>query len=220
MGKMTEIRKRDQESGRLSLRDGVTVVLFLPTPMDQAAGPILAAFNEYLAMIPSGVLRWGAVGASTSSWKAVAKNTFDRCRAQLKREAVRKRRLTAFDLVDGETGGDAPGYGVKVLGNQGDPDFPLEKCLFRVCFPTEVLEDVELFVRHVKQLAAGLPFVSGYASPALQWAELDQDEALKQARALTRRYPGYDIERNQSGRIRIGTKVRGRGGSRSSGRTW
>jgi hypothetical protein len=207
----TAIWKKDPESGTVYLREGVTMAFFLPTPIAEVAGPILAAFEEYLKMIPAGVLRWASVGAGSEEWKPVEKKTIDRCRSQLKGEGTRKRSLTSFELADGDNGGDAPGFGIMVIGNPLDPDLPDEKSLLQMYFPSEVAaeEQAEDFVNNLRKLATLLPYVSGYASPGLHWAELHKAQALIEARAIARRHPGYDVQDNAIGRSDINLKVRG-----------
>lgn len=211
MAARAEILKKDRDSGLVYLREGVTAAFFLPTPMDACAVELQAAFEAYLAMVPPGALKWAAVGSGSEEWKPVAKNTFDRCRAQLKPEAVRKRPITSFELTDGDQGGQAPGYGLLVIGNPFDPEVPDEKSLLQAHFPAEVLADAnrEAFVSQVRELAALLPFVSGYVSPGLHWAEIFKAQALKQARAVTRRHPGFDVQDNARARTYLGTHVRG-----------
>src|SRR5215831_5679146 len=130
--KKDEIRKKDRESGTLYLRDGVTLAFFFPMPFDKVVGSVLKVFEEYLRMIPSDALKWASVGATSEEWRPIAKTTIDRCRAQLAPEAVRKRQLTAFELTDGDSAGDAPAYGFKVVGNPYDPDLPDEANLVQM----------------------------------------------------------------------------------------
>jgi len=209
--KKDEIRKKDRESGTLYLRDGVTLAFFLPMPFDRVTGAVLKVFEEYLRMIPSDAFKWASVGATSEEWRPIAKTTIDRCRAQLTPEAARKRQLTAFELADGDSAGDAPGYGFKVVGNPYDPDLPDEANLVQMYFPTEVIEAsrVELFVENARRLAAFLPYISGYGSPGLHWSELYATEAFTQARALVKRHHGYDVQHNEVGRSDIDSKVRG-----------
>lgn len=206
-----KILKKDPRTGRIYLRDGITVAFFLPTPMHEIVGPLLAAFEEYLKMVPEDALRWESVGASSEEWKPINKTTLQRCRAQLKLEAVRKRKLTSFELADGDVGGDAPGYGILVIGNPIDPDTPDELSLMQMYLPIEVIEQeqVELFVEHIRTIAALLPYKLGYTSPALQWAELGMDKAIAQSRAIVARHPGYDIQLNETGRTWLGLRARG-----------
>jgi hypothetical protein len=211
MASSQAIARKHPESGTLYLRDGVTLAFFLPPPLEATAPQVLAAFEEYLNRLPSGALRWAAVGASAGEWKPFARSTVGRCRALLAPEAARKRYLTAFELSDGDQGGDAPGYGVAVVGQPVTPDAPNATNLVQFFFPAAVTAPgrVEEFVATASALAALLPYRSGYGSPALQVSELHQAQALAEARALAVRYPGYDVQYNQLGRLEMDAKVRG-----------
>jgi len=202
------IERKEPKSGKVYLRNGVTVAFFLPLPMDKVAISVLTTFEEYLKIIPENALRWGAVGANAGEWRRIKSTTFAQCRAQLKPEAVRARPLTAFELTDGEVGGSAPSYGITIIGHPFEPKFPHKRALVQLYFPIAVTEDavVDDFVETVCRLAALLPYVSGYASPGLHCAGLD---SRKQARAIARRYPGYDVQDNAVGRRTINFKVRG-----------
>jgi hypothetical protein len=77
-------------------------------------------------------------------------------------------------------------------------------------YPSEVLNEdqAEKFVGDIRSIAALLPFTSGYASPALQWAE-GSDLAKRNSKAIIARHPGYDVQLNELGRKRLGLRVRG-----------
>lgn len=205
------IRKKDPDSGTLYLRDGVTLAFFLPPPFGDVALRALEAFDRYLAAVPAGALRWAVVGADAGEWKPLAKTTVGRCRALLTGDGPRKRSLTAFFLADGDSGGDAPGYGVQLVGNKPDPEMPDELNLLQMFFPSEVVapDRVEVFVADACRIAEALPYVSGYGSPGLQWSELESGDAFAAARALAKRHLGYDVQYNELGRSDLDTRVRG-----------
>lgn len=208
MGLYEPIERKDPKTGKTYLRNGVTVAFFLPVPMDQAAISIVAVFEEYLKLIPANALRWCAIGANAGEWRPTKKTTVAECRKQLKPEAVRARPLTALELTDGEIGGSAPNYGITVIGHPFEAKYPNKRALVQLYFPIGVLEGVavENFVGEIYRLAALLPYVSGYVSPGLHCVRSD---GWKQARALARRYPGYEVQDNAIGRRTIDSKVRG-----------
>lgn len=207
----TKIRELDSETGSVYLREAMTVAFFLPTPIHEIVDPLLAACDEYFKMIPQDALRWASVGANSEVWKPVDSTTQRRCRAQLSATAAEKRSLTSFELADGEMAGDAPSHGIMVIGNPTDPAMPDELSLMQMYFPSEVVKSdrVDQFVDNVCKVANLLPFVSGYASPGLQWAEIGRRSAVKRSRSIMARYPGYDVQMNETGRRRLGLRVRG-----------
>lgn len=205
------IKKRDRESGMVYLRDGITVAFFIPTPLHEVVEPIRAVFDEFLKMIPTDALRWESIGAGSEEWRPVTRTTYDRCRAQLKREAALRRSLTSFELTDGDQGGEAPSHGIVVIGNPTDPELPEERNLLQMYFPSETIAagNVNDFVRKICSMAAKLSCAYGYASPGLQWAELFRELAMKQARPIAMRHFGLDMQDNVNGRADIDSNVRG-----------
>lgn len=211
MATLPTVREKDPDSGTLYLRDGTILAFFLPMPFGDVAPAILDAFDTYLGTIPPKTLRWAAIGANADEWRPVAPATLTRCRTLLTGSGPARRSLTALTLTDGDEGGDAPGHGIQVIGNKPDPEQADEVNLFQVFYPTEVLttEQVDDLVAKACRFAETLPYVCGYGSPALLWAELESSAAFETARGLVRRYPGYDIQLNESGRSDLGTRVRG-----------
>ena len=205
-----EISKTGPE-GRTFLREAFVVAFFLPGPIAETVAGIEQAFDLFLAIIPDGVLRWESVGASSEEWKPVSKTTVSRCKAQLRPDAAAKRELTSFELADGEVGGDVPRYAFTVVGGQFSGDVPNERTLVQMSFPigTVMTGDADAFVAKLRDIAAALPFSTGYGSPAIQWAELGREAAIAQTRAIVARYPGYDVNMNTTGRTWLGSRVRG-----------
>jgi hypothetical protein len=211
MPNKTRIREVDRETGHVCLRDGVTVAVFLPTPLHEIVDLLLAACEEYFKIIPKDVMRWALVGANSEEWKPTNSTTLRSCRAQLSANAAKKRSLTFFALAGCEMAGDAPSHGVVVIGNPRDPEVPDELSLMQMYFPAEVVENehVEKFVENLCKVATLLPFVSGYASPALQWAGIGSGDAAVRSKKIMLRYPGYDVQMNEEGRTWLGSRVRG-----------
>jgi hypothetical protein len=207
----TTILKKDRASGLVYLRESLLVAFFSPSPIHEQVDGLRRAVDLYLKRIPPNGLTWASVGASSEEWKPFGKQTVARVMDQLKKEPAKARKLTAFELADGEVGGDAPGYGVEVVGQPRDPAKPDKMCLLQMSFPMETLEanTAESFVGFCKEVAGCIPYVSGYASPALQWSEMFRGKAASEAKALALRHPGYDVHVNNSTRIRIGKRTRG-----------
>jgi hypothetical protein len=104
----------------------------------------------------------------------------------------------------------APGYGVRFRGGPKDSLWPDERSLLQFYFPAGAADDADVFVAKARALAEPLPFVSGYASPSLQYSpDLMRHEAMRKARAVAARYPGYDVHYNQRSAVDQGDFVRG-----------
>jgi hypothetical protein len=206
-----KIQEVDHETGRVYLRNGVTVAMFLPTPLHESVDPLLAACKEYFEIVPKDALKWALVGANSEEWKPINSTTIRSCLAQLSLNAAKKRSLTFFEVAGGEMAGDAPSHGVVVIGNPRDPELPDELSLMQMYFPPKAVEDelVDQFVQNVCKFATLLPVVSGYASPGLQWAEIGSGAAAMQSKKFMVRYPGYDVQVNEEGRTWLGLRVRG-----------
>ncbi len=198
----------EKKSGAIQLRSGVVQAFFLPTPFVNVVNGILIAFERYLRRIPAGALHWRSIGASSEEWRPFDKHTIHRCLDQLDAEAARERPLSYFELRDGDTADDAPGYSVSVIGQPEDPEFPEERNLLQFVYPSDVLrpEGIESFVQETLVCAELLPFVSGYASPALFCSN---EDAWRAARAPAKRYPGFDLHDNINTRLEINGLVRG-----------
>jgi hypothetical protein len=207
----TTILKKDRATGRVYLRESMLVAFFLPPPIHESVDGLRKAFELYMKMIPPGALTWSVIGASTEEWSPVGKQTISRALQQLDPKAAKARKLTSFQLTDGEVGGDAPGYGVEVLGRPRIPDRPDTTSFLEMSFPMETVEPstAERFVDFCKQVAALIPYTSGYASPALQWAELGRGRAAAASKAIALRHPGYDVHVNSSTSNRIRARTRG-----------
>ena len=108
MADVHPIVRIDQASGYVYLRESVIVAFFLDPPIASSSSELLSAFDLFLSMVPDGALRWESIGASSEEWKPIDKSTLKRCRAQLSPQAAAKRRLTSFELADGERAGDVP----------------------------------------------------------------------------------------------------------------
>lgn len=210
-GEIPEIRKVDSETGTLLVRDGITCALFFKKPINEVADLVLSAFEEFLRMTPPNALRWASIGAMSEAWKAFTRNTVSQCKAQLNPAAARARKLTSFELRDGQEGGDAPGYGFALFANANFSDKPDKRNLVQMYFPTSLIENgqIDQFVTDIHSIVSKVPVVSGYCSPGLHWSEGSASEALTAARKIAMRYPGFDVQFNQLGRTQIDDKIRG-----------
>lgn len=209
MTQIKSIARKDRDSGRTILRNGVKLALFCRTPLADICEPIGQVLDRYLAFIPAGALKWTVPTASADEWKKLDAKTFARCREQLNPAGARKRNVTAFQLND--SAADAPGYAFDMMGRPNDKDFPDATTLVQMTFPLDVLaaKNVEKFVSEATAIADMLPFVSGYASPGLVFSQLYATEAFTAMRGVALRHPGYDVEYNSETRLEIDEMSRG-----------
>jgi hypothetical protein len=199
------------DSGRIYLRDAIHLAFFLPAPIHDRVEGIGDALTLYLATIPSDALTWCSIGANSEEWSPLDASTISRCRLQLRPSAARARPLTAFELGDGQVGGDAPGYSFSMLGSPYQPEWPDTLGVIQMSFPMEVLtrETADDHVAFARAIAASVSPVSGYMSPCLEWAELHRSIAASQSKAIALRHPGYDVQLNELTRTRLGHRIRG-----------
>ena len=147
--------------GEVYLRDGITAAFFLPMPLDAVADQIRVLFDRYVATSLGKMLRWSSIGADAEEWRRVNPKTFERCRALLSKESTRKRKLTAFEIFDGERDGDAPTAGFAVLGNPKDKKEPRETNLVQMYFPSESVSTEAKANAFVEWLAAAAAELHG-----------------------------------------------------------
>lgn len=206
------VHRTEPRSNRTYLRDSILAAFFFPPPVHECVDALREILDLYVASIPAGALTWSAVGANTEEWSQVTAKTIASCKALLRKEPAMKRRLTAFDLTDGQAGGDAPGYGVSLIAQpNNDQLLPESLCLLQMSFPMEHLTETNAaaFVATMRQVAEKLTFVCGYVSPCLRWSELDSPRGIEEAKGLAARHTGYDLQANLACRLRLGRHVRG-----------
>lgn len=204
------VARTSDDDGSVYLRGATLAAFFLEKPFHEAAPAVLSVFDDYLALVPAGALRWASVGAASEEWKPAGKTTFDRARAQLA-PAAAKKRLSSFELQSGDEGGEAPEHAFTTIGGPVEKEFPDEKGLVQMVFPAAAVDGpkADAFAARIKALAAKLPYAYGYASPSLQIAELHAPEGFTEAKALAARYPGLDVQNNESSRSELGNRTRG-----------
>lgn len=207
----TTIFKKHPETGRVYLREAITVAFFFPPPLAAVVKGLRGVFELYLGRIPPNALTWASVGAASEEWKPVAKSTIARCLGQLDKEAASKRRLSSFQLTDGEVGGDAPGFSIEITGSPIEEGRPDQLGLLQMTFPMETADDKtsESLVEFCKQVASLISYVSGYVAPGLQWAEINSSLAADESKSIAIRHPGYDVQNNDATRLRLGKRSRG-----------
>jgi hypothetical protein len=203
------VLRTHSNTGRVYVRNGITLAVFLDRPVHETSGQCIGLLDGYLDAVPEGALKWAVASATSEEWREIGKTTIARCRSSLAPEAARKRRLTAFNLND--SAGDAPGYSFYFVGKPTDGVPPSATTLVQMTFPLEAVaaERADKFVATVQRLIEPIEFASGYCAPGFQFSDLHLSEAFNEIRPLALRHPGYDVQYNRNTRLRIDMKSRG-----------
>jgi hypothetical protein len=199
------------KTGITYLRDGFLVTFFLPKPLHESVGGVAEVFDLFLSFIPPDAVKWAGIGAGSEEWKPVNKSTFDKCRAAMVPAAAKKRAMTAIEMVGAAQASDAAVYAFTLIGTKPDKEAPDEVDLVEMCFPANVADagNVESLVATLASMAEKLPYLSGYASPALLYSQVGEGKAMVESRALATRYPGLDVQKNKLGCVDLDHRVRG-----------
>jgi hypothetical protein len=206
------VHRTDGADGRVYLRDAIVAACFFPPPVHESAGGVVETLRGFLAMAPPGSLTWAVVGASAEEWSPVTPRTIPACERILHVPAAAKRRFSFFHLADGAVSGSAPGYSF-LLDAQSSNErlLPESMCLLQFGIPMEALTDSssETFVTFVREAFSTINYSYAYVSPCLMWSEIDALRGIPEAREIAARFPGYDLQDNRAGRLRIGRLTRG-----------
>lgn len=206
-----EIIRVDAETARVYLRDGVTLSLFFGEPTPEVAEGLAFAFQAFLEIVPPEDLRWASLSANAEEWKPFKTSMIQRCKKLMEPAGLASRELTFIQIQGGDAGGPAPGVGFALFVTSDLSEYPTERNLLQMYFPSRVVEASERynFVKKVKEIVSHFPVLSGYCSPGLHWMDGSPQRALKAAFAIGLRYPGFDIEYNQLGRDDLADHLRG-----------
>ena len=197
----------DTATGRVLVRNGVTLALFLDRAVHECSDELIQVFDLFLASVPPDALKWAVVSATSEDWRPVDASVIQRIRESMEPAGARKRKLTAFRIND--AAGAAPQYGFTLAGRYKDK--PDSVTLVQMTFPIHAVD-----VKHAQgtfdfasRVAALLSPVGGYCAPSLLQADAQQSEAFERMRGLALRHPGYDAAMNDLTRMRLGRQVRG-----------
>jgi hypothetical protein len=205
---MDPIRLTDP-TGRLLARDSWVVAFFLPDPFPPHAEAVRAAFDVWRTAVPADALKWALVGAAAEEAKPVGPKTLGQCAAMLDPAKAAKRDITAFAVYGPRP--DTPDHRFHAVGERAaGVGFAANMVgLAEVWLPTEGWRaaDVAAFAG---KLADQLPYLSGYAAPALAFGPaVDVHAAGRAVRGPAFRHPGYDVPRNEATRFYLGGKLIG-----------
>ncbi|SFM81079.1 type VI immunity family protein [Variovorax sp. OV329] len=197
----------DPGTGRVLVRNGVTLALFLDREVHECSDALMQALDLYLASVPPDALQWAVVSATSEEWRELDASAMQRIRESMEPAGARKRKLTAFRVND--AAGSAPQYGFLLAGRYRDK--PDSMTLVQMTFPIEAADEAQADAtcELAGHMAALLAPVSGYCAPALLQADAQQTDAFERIRGLALRHPGYDVAMNDLTRLRLGRQVRG-----------
>lgn len=205
---MFRFHKDDEDGGKALVgRDVFVVALFTEKAFPSAITDVEEAFDHWLRAVPEKELEWAQIGPNATGFKALTKTSIQRCRDQLSPTKVKDRALAAFDIRGGEDPHN-PSYGFTFYGSKPAPMVPDRTCLVEMRWPSEYPEALghDAFVDWVCELAALLPYRSGYAAPALSrgWENSKHiEEAARNLIPLAFRHPGYDLFENEGTAARM-----------------
>jgi hypothetical protein len=203
------VERVDTDTGRILVRNGVTLAFFLDRLVYERCEEIIEVFDLFIEAIPPGALKWAIASATSERWRAVDDALLQRMRASLRPPGAKKRGLTGFRVND--SAGSAPEYSFRVLDSGRDKDFPDARTLVQMAFPPSSMKEEQVagLVELVDRMAAVLRPVSGYCSPGLLTSTAQEGEAFGMLKGIALRHPGYDVEMNEFTQLEIGNRVRG-----------
>lgn len=209
MTRIAPLERTVAETGKVCLRNGVTVAFFLERYVHQCSEALTAAFDRFVEFVPPGAIQWAVVSATAEEWRAADAAAMQRMRDSLAPAGAKKRKFTAFQFND--HGDEAPQYGFRVLDRDKDDDEGLSRTLVQMSFPPSVVDDseVESLVALVLEFSAQLEPCYGYASPSLLPADGALSHGFVEMRSPALRHPGYDVAMNDMTQLVIGTHARG-----------
>src|SRR5262245_5773047 len=191
----------------------MVLAFFCQGSFAQVATGFRKAVEGWLQEIPTAQLKWVLSGASASELKPIGPATISRCVSKLKSTTPPKGELTMFTLQGPEE--DNPAFRVDLLVHHAatrTSSGTLNSSYIECRFPTEYVEEkgTETVFKLALEMAADVPFNSGYLSPAVSWSyESDLHLARKIIGPLGLRHPGLDISFNASSSYKIDKKTRG-----------
>ena len=185
-------------------RDNYVIAFFLPDPFPGVAEAVLAAFNLWRSVVPAAALGWRLVGATAEEAKPIGAKTIAQCVSMLDPAKAAKREITAFSLFGPQS--NTPDHRFNVVGERmvGSGFTANLVGLIEIWIPND-FQTASVVADFARRLAEFLPYLSGYAAPALAFSPaVDVHAAGRAIRGLAFRHPGYDVPRNETTRFYIG----------------
>jgi Type VI immunity for VRR-NUC len=199
--------RKNAQNGALALRDGLVFALFMRKSHRDLGEAVGALLDRYLAGV--GPKRMTLIHDTGEQYRPLTPARMARLKKNITLPSDDDEDDFMVTLRDG-TEPVVPDHYFQYFGCVSERK-PAEASYVEIWFPTEYLDEVgvEAFVAFLAELAATVPFSSGYCSLALNYEDWAVVPATPLARATALRYPGIDIHGSSSTSLYIGDGARG-----------
>jgi len=194
------------DEGELVVRDAQLAAFFIQRPYRDLATAFREVFDYWVSRSPEPARTWALIGPDADEYKPFGPKLLSRAMAQF--DPARAKRIDMSSLEIGGPQETNPDYSFAFIGdNDIEED---ETNLIEIRYPSLEPENVEHYVETIRQIAARIPYDSGYASPALtHLGDRQKAEFAKAARKWAFRHPGFDMPENDGTNSAIGRRLRG-----------
>lgn len=193
---------RLEHRGRVAVRDGVLLCLFIREPHVVAAESVGRIYERYLELVGAQSLRWYR---AKDEWKELTTRQHARLRGLMK--ATTSRADVRVAVKGGEHADAEMVHGFDYWGDEAPSSANEIASFVELRFATEWVTErgLDAFATTAADLAACVRFSSGYASLAFQ-LEMQAGELLD---AHAFRHPGMDVHANEYTSRNVADQVRG-----------
>lgn len=198
-------------NGDIIVRSAFIIVFFSSQPFPAVASSFGRTFLAWEKFVPDEAKSWVSVGASSSSYKRANAQALARCRAQFDTTKATEREFSHFELRGPEQWHPAYEFDFTGLRDPGQGEARASSYV-QITLPTTHVgaEQLEQTLTFIREIAALLPYDSGYASLALaHGAESDETDFAEAVRGLIKRHPGLDVYLNDTSALLMGRHLRG-----------
>jgi hypothetical protein len=202
-----KVEKREDD-GDLLVQDVLLAAFFCQKKFAEIAASFGDVFERWFARTPEEGRRWASVGPDSDTYKQVSARVLTAARDQLNPAKAKRRDMSALRIGGPEEINHAYGF---AFGGDNDLEED-EGCYLEMRFPRTAVEpaEVEATVAFLRDVAAVLPFDSGYASFALTYgADSQAFDYSKAIKSVAFRHPGFDVGSSIGTASHIGKKLRG-----------
>lgn len=201
------------DGGGIAVRDGIVFVLFMSGSHGAVADRVGKLYDRWLAWVGADTMAFIWAGGTT--YKPATPRRRHRVRKLMTDAAAAQRPRERLSIKGGcaeeEPGGHFFEYWGSAPAAEGD-ESPAAASTVEIWFPTEFVDTTGRadFLRRLLELAAEVPFDSGYCSLAFNFDDWAMLPAAKYITGPAFRHPGMDVHCTWSTALEIGPqKVRG-----------